>query len=237
MTLKEKFGKLGYKEDKFRFFSNTEYGLVELFSDNETCYEDECIEEGYVGEIGESEDELLLVDEEFTGSEYEEYNDDDYDFEQYIDSDVEHGDDVQAEVHVELNMSDETPLLGSDGEVERNVWDSVKPPVEQNPPAPPTLWLGRTCLEEDPLINAQDLIQCPLEFEQPELKDVRGVEQHGQEQLRIKGHQQHQMHKAKGKKKALGLPKKRIIMKRKYYTRASLESKFTNTADDPVSID
>nr|GMC60569.1 uncharacterized protein LOC109184816 [Ipomoea batatas] len=111
-------------------------------------YEDECIEEGYVGEIGEFEDELLSVDEEFTGSEYEEYNDDDYDFEQYIDSDVEHGDDVQAEVHAELNMSDETPLLGSDGEVERNVWDSVKPPVEQNPPAPPTLWLGKTCKDK-----------------------------------------------------------------------------------------
>nr|GMD63476.1 uncharacterized protein LOC109159120 [Ipomoea batatas] len=96
MTLKEKFGELGYKEDKFWFFSNTEYVLVELFSDNETCYDDECIEDGYVGEIGGSEDELLSVDENFSGSEYEEYNDDDYDFENYIDSDVEHEDDVQA---------------------------------------------------------------------------------------------------------------------------------------------
>nr|GMD32632.1 hypothetical protein Iba_chr09bCG10090 [Ipomoea batatas] len=123
MTLKEKFGELGYKEDKFR------PKVVELWVFQIVeGYEDECIEEGYVGEIRESEDELLSIDEELSGRHT---------------SGIKFLSPTVFEVPVEVvnNSIDESLIPG---------------------------------LEEDPLINAHDLIQCPLEFEQPELRDASG---------------------------------------------------------------
>nr|GMD45481.1 uncharacterized protein LOC109161280 [Ipomoea batatas] len=135
--LKEKFAELGYKEGNFRFFSVVEDCLVELLSDSETLNvanslirpqlvevwvvqsssaeyeEDEIIEEGY---IGESEDELVSVDEESSANEYEEDNVDNLE--------VELGD-----VNDEVNLSDERPIPGSDGEVESNK-RNMEPEIE-----------------------------------------------------------------------------------------------------------
>nr|GLL17090.1 hypothetical protein Itr_chr01CG09170 [Ipomoea trifida] len=99
--------------------------IVEVWVVPVSISEDDIIEEGC---LGESEEELVSVDEECS----------EYDAESVDELEV---DGSYAEVNDCLNLSEETPIAaGSDGEVESTVWDSVKPP--EVVVAPPTLWLG-----------------------------------------------------------------------------------------------
>nr|GMC68161.1 DDT domain-containing protein DDB_G0282237 [Ipomoea batatas] len=54
---------------------------------------------------------------------------------------------------------------------------------------------------------------------------------------RVEQHQKGMLMKAKGKQKALGLTKKKTIFKRKYSTRSTSKSKFSNTANDPITLE
>nr|GMD41930.1 transposase, MuDR [Ipomoea batatas] len=300
ICLKEKFAELGYKEGNFRFFSVVEDCLVELLSDSETLNvansvirpqlvevwvvqsssaeyeEDEIIEEGY---IGESEDELVSVDEESSANEYEEDNVDNLE--------VELGD-----VNDEVNLLDERPIPGS-GEDESNVWDSNKPPEVKRNMEPEieaqregqagmvvdiaengTDQAGRvddndgnaqieadiaenahTEMQEEIPIHTQpdfeyetqvdsgntSLFEIPVDSDQSlieGLAEQASLDMNmgsssvtvklGATSTRTIAQQNKGMllMKSKGKKKVLGLPKKRTIMKRKYYTRSNQKSKF-----------
>nr|GMD36800.1 ulp1 protease family, C-terminal catalytic domain-containing protein [Ipomoea batatas] len=189
ICLKEKFAELGYKEGNFRFFSVVEDCLVELLSDSETLNvansvirpqlvevwvvqsssaeyeEDEIIEEGY---IGESEDELVSVDEESSANEYEEDNVDNLE--------VELGD-----VNDEVNLSDERPIPGSDAgrvddndgnaQIEADIAENAHTKMQEEIPIhtqpdfeyETQVDSGNTSLFEIPVDSDQSLIVCVSE--------------------------------------------------------------------------
>nr|GMD97798.1 uncharacterized protein LOC109184816 [Ipomoea batatas] len=97
---------LGGKIKTFRGIDSDEWGFITL--------KEKIGELGYTE--GESEEELVSVDEECS----------EYDTESVDELEV---DGSYADVNDCLNLSEETPIAaGSDGEVESTVWDSVKPP-------------------------------------------------------------------------------------------------------------
>nr|GLL49981.1 uncharacterized protein LOC109184816 [Ipomoea trifida] len=292
ICLKEKFAELGYKEGNFRFFSVVEDCLMELLSDSETLNvansvirpqlvevwvvqsssaeyeEDEIIEEGY---IGESEDELVSVDEESSANEYEEDNVDNLE--------VELGD-----VNDEVNLSDERPIPGSDGEVESNK-RNMEPEIEAQREGQAGMVAdiaengtdqagrvddndGNAQIEADIAENAhtemQEEMLLLLMFDYnswfmtklPPLCLCRRSSrtsfighEHGffkcDCQVRGYKHKDNSSTEQRDaadevqrkKKKVLGLPKKMTIMKRKYYTRSNQKSKFSNTQNDPITLE
>nr|GMD95358.1 uncharacterized protein LOC109184816 [Ipomoea batatas] len=298
ICLKEKFAELGYKEGNFRFFSVVEDCLVELLSDSETLNvansvirpqlvevwvvqsssaeyeEDEIIEEGY---IGESEDELVSVDEESSANEYEEDN--------VHNLEVELGD-----VNDEVNLSDERPIPRSDGEkrnmepeieaqregqagmvadiaengtdqagrvddndgnaqIEADIAENAHTEMQEEIPIhtqpdfeyETQVDSGNTSLFEIPVDSDQSLIEGLAEQASLDMNmgsssvtvklgatSTRTIAQQNKGMLLMK---------SKGKKTVLGIPKKRTIMKRKYYTRSNQKSKFSNTQNDPITLE
>nr|GMD47075.1 uncharacterized protein LOC109161280 [Ipomoea batatas] len=103
--LKEKFAELGYKEGNFRFFSVVEDCLVELLSDSETL------------NVANSLIRPQLVEVWGCQSSSAEYEEDEIIEEGYIGE----SEDELGDVNDEVNLSDERPIPGSDGEVESNL--------------------------------------------------------------------------------------------------------------------